>query len=161
MPGHHYTAEICWNCEGDYAANHYSRGHVWRFDGGIEVSASASPAVVPLPQSVEAAVDPEEAFIAAISSCHMLWFLDMARHAELVVEAYTDKAEGTMTRVGRGKMAITKVILRPEVTLRVSSMPDAGWLMALHEKAHEVCFIANSVTSEIEILPAPVRLVSP
>lgn len=161
MAGHRYTAEVCWHCEGDYASNDYSRGHVWRFDGGIEVPASASPTVVPLPKSVEAAVDPEEAFIAAISSCHMLWFLDLARHGKLLVESYEDKAEGVMERVGRGKMAMTKVILRPEITLRASGMPDPTWIADLHEKAHDVCFIANSVKTEIEVAPLPVRLVSP
>lgn len=161
MAGHRYTAEISWQCDGDYASNSYSRAHVWRFDGGVEVSASASPTVVPLPYSVEAAVDPEEAFIAAISSCHMLWFLDLARHAKLNVEKYTDKAEGVMSRIGRGKMAVTKVFLRPQITIKTDTPIDPEWLAALHEKAHDQCFIANSVTSEIEVLAEPVILVAP
>lgn len=161
MAGHLYTAEISWKCQGDYAANSYSRGHVWRFDGGIEVPASASPSVVPLPNSLEAAVDPEEAFIAAISSCHMLWFLDLARRDKLLVESYTDRAEGVMARIAPGKMAVTKVTLRPELTFLAEEMPDTARIAELHEKAHDVCFIANSVKTEIEIAPEPVRLVSP
>ncbi len=161
MAGHTYTAEISWKCQGDYAANSYSRGHVWRFDGGIEVPASASPTVVPLPNSVEAAVDPEEAFIAAISSCHMLWFLDLARQDGLIVESYQDKAEGLMARVSRGKLAVTKVTLRPEITFRAEAAPEEARISELHEKAHELCFIANSVKSEIEVQPEPARLVSP
>lgn len=105
MAKHIYKAEIRWERQGDFAANTYSRGHHWSFDGGVEVPASASPAVVPLPYSVEAAVDPEEAFVASLSSCHMLWFLDLARQAELVIESYEDEAEATMGGIGNGKIA--------------------------------------------------------
>lgn len=161
MAGHLYTAEVVWRCEGDFAKGQYSRGHLWRFDGGVEVPASSSPSVVPLPYSKEAAVDPEEAFVAALSSCHMMTFIDLARHAKYVIESYTDKAEGVMTRIGRGQMAVTKVTLRPQVTLRADKMPDPTWFEDLHEKAHEICFIANSVKTEIVIAPEPLRLVSP
>jgi organic hydroperoxide reductase OsmC/OhrA len=161
MAGHYYTAQVEWACDGDYAANAYSRGHIWRFDGGLEIPASASPTVVPLPHSIEAAVDPEEAFVAAISSCHMLWFLDLARRANFDVVSYRDNAKGEMSRVARGKMAITKVTLHPEVTLKAAEAPDPTWITDLHEKAHEVCFIANSVKSEIEVQPEPLRLVAP
>lgn len=161
MAGHFYKALVEWACDGDYAANAYSRGHIWRFDGGLEVPASASPTVVPLPHSVEAAVDPEEAFVAAISSCHMLWFLDLARRANFNVASYRDHAEGEMSRVARGKMAITKVVLRPEITLIGTQKPDQEWLTAIHEKAHDVCFIANSVKCEIVVEPEPVNLVGP
>lgn len=158
MPKHVYTANIDWTCQGDYPANAYSRAHTWRFDGGVEVPASASPTVVPLPYSVEAAVDPEEAFIAAISSCHMLWFLDLARQAGMSVLSYCDEAKGEMSRLARGKMAITKVELQPEVSLVESPGLTAETLNSLHEKAHELCFIANSVNCEIALNPKPFRL---
>jgi len=161
MAGHYYTAQIEWACDGDYAANAYSRGHIWRFDGGLEIPASASPTVVPLPHSIESAVDPEEAFVAAISSCHMLWFLDLARRAGFNVASYRDSAQGEMGRVGRGKMAITKVVLRPEVTLIADEEPDPTWLTDMHEKAHDVCFIANSVKCEIVVEAEPHRLIAP
>ena len=161
MAGHYYTAQVEWACDGDYAANAYSRGHIWRFDGGLEVPASASPTVVPLPYSIEAAVDPEEAFVAAISSCHMMSFLDLARRANFVVASYSDRAQGQMSRVARGKMAITKVVLRPAITLVATENPDPTWLTDLHEKAHDVCFIANSVNCEIVVEPEPLRLVAP
>ncbi|WP_349359666.1 OsmC family protein [Stappia sp.] len=158
MTGHVYQASVSWRREGDFAANAYTRAHTWSFDGGIAVPASASPSVVPLPQSVEAAVDPEEAFVAAISSCHMLWFLDLARRDGLVVEAYDDAAQAVMERVARGRMAITRVTLRPGIVLAGDALPDAARLDALHHRAHELCFIANSVTSEIAIAPRPARL---
>ena len=158
MAKHLYRADVIWRCDGDFAANAYSRGHDWSFDGGLTVPASASPSVVPLPQSVEAAVDPEEAFVAAISSCHMLWFLDLARRDGLVVDSYRDQAEGVMERVAPGKMAVTRVVLRPQIVLAGASLPDAGRLDALHEKAHEACFIANSVKSEIVVEASPATL---
>jgi organic hydroperoxide reductase OsmC/OhrA len=158
MAKHLYRADVIWRCDGDFAANAYSRGHDWSFDGGVTVPASASPSVVPLPHSVEAAVDPEEAFVAAISSCHMLWFLDLARRDGLVVESYRDQAEGVMERVAPGKMAVTRVVLRPQIVLAGSTLPDAGRLDALHHKAHEACFIANSVKSEIVVEASPATL---
>ena len=158
MRADRYSADIAWHCEGDFAADAYSRGHTWTFDGGVTVPASASPTVVPLPRSVEAAVDPEEAFVAAISSCHMLWFLDLARRDGLVMERYMDTAEAVMERVARGKLAVTRVTLRPEVTIAGDCLPDADRLDALHHAAHEACFIANSVTSEIVVEALPARL---
>ncbi|WP_425088389.1 OsmC family protein [Stappia sp.] len=158
MAKHLYRADVSWRCSGDFAANAYSRGHQWSFDGGITVPASASPAVVPLPASVEAAIDPEEAFVAAISSCHMLWFLDLARRDGLEVASYTDRAEGRMERVAPGKMAVTHVALRPEIVFSGDLLPDAERLEDLHHKAHEACFIANSVKSEIVIEALPARL---
>ncbi|MCC0015934.1 MAG: OsmC family protein [Rhodobiaceae bacterium] len=150
---HLYTAGIHWSLDGaDFAANAYSRGHVWRFDGGIEVPASASPSIVPLPRSRADAVDPEEAFVAALSSCHMLWFLDFARQAGFIVIAYEDLAEGEMKRDGEGKLAITAVTLRPRADF-AGEAPDAAALHTLHHKAHEACFIANSVKTEIWIEP--------
>ncbi|WP_298958790.1 OsmC family protein [uncultured Roseibium sp.] len=161
MAGHHYSAKIEWACDGDYAANAYSRGHIWRFDGGLEVPASASPTIVPLPHSIEGAVDPEEALVAAISSCHMMSFLDLARRAGFNVASYRDDARGEMNRVARGKMAITKVVLKPEITLIAAEAPDPTWMTDLHEKAHDICFIANSVKCEIVVEPEPLRLTAP
>ncbi|MTI00567.1 OsmC family protein [Roseibium sp. RKSG952] len=161
MARHIYTAEISWTCSGDFATNAYSRGHSWRFDGGVEVPASASPVVVPLPHSVAEAVDPEEAFVAAISSCHMLWFLDLARQNGLNIEAYEDKAEGVMARVAPRKMAVTEVTLKPVLTIRAAEAPLPELIEDIHEKAHELCFIANSVKSEIKVEPQPVRLIAP
>ena len=156
---HLFTAEVAWRVDGDFAANAYSRGHVWRFDGGIEVPASASPLVVPH-HAVAAAVDPEEAFVAALSSCHMLWFLDLARRDGLWVEAYRDAAEGTMERTEAGRWAITRVLLRPAIAFSAAPLPAAERLAALHEKAHEACFIANSVRSEVVVEALPAALAS-
>lgn len=161
MAGHYYTAVVEWACDGDYAANKYSRGHIWQFDGGLKIPASSSPTVVPQPYSIEAAVDPEEALVAAISSCHMMSFLDLARRAGYVVASYRDSAKGEMSRIARGKMAITKVVLKPEIMLVADSDPDPSWITDLHEKAHDVCFIANSVKCEIVVDPEPVRTVAP
>ncbi len=148
---HRYTSEVIWSLdEGDFAGNTYSRGHLWRFDGGIEVPGSASPTIVPLPHSVEAAIDPEEAFVAALSSCHMLWFLDLARQAGHVVTRYEDEAEGEMERIGKGRLAITRVTLRPRIMFE-GTPPDAAALDDLHHRAHDNCFIANSVTTEITV----------
>lgn len=148
---HEYRATVAWRREGeDFAKGRYSRGHEWRFDGGITLPASASPSVVPKPFSREDAVDPEEAFVAALSSCHMLTFIDMARRAGFVVDTYEDEAVGMMERIAQGKMAITKVILRPRIAYS-GDAPDKAQLDDLHHRAHEACFIANSVTTAITI----------
>jgi organic hydroperoxide reductase OsmC/OhrA len=153
MAGHEYRATIMWRREGeDFARGRYSRGHEWRFDGGITVPASASPGVVPKPFSREDAVDPEEAFVAALSSCHMLTFVDMARRAGIVVDSYEDEAIGVMERIAPGKMAITHVTLRPRIAFQ-GGVPDPATLDELHRQAHEACFIANSVTTKISIEP--------
>lgn len=151
---HEYTATIAWRRRDgeDVAKGRYSRAHEWRFDGGITVPASASPSVVPLPHSREDAVDPEEAFVAALSSCHMLTFIDLARRAGVLVEAYEDEALGIMERIAPGKMAITRVTLRPRIAFQ-GGVPDQARLDELHHQAHEACFIANSVTTKIAIEP--------
>ena len=147
-----HTATVRWTASPDenYAKGQYSRAHAWHFDGGAVVAASASPTIVPAPWSDAAAVDPEEAFVASLSSCHMLFFLDFARRAGLVVEGYADVAEGVMAKRDDGRMAITLVTLRPRVTWG-GTAPDADALAALHHQAHEACFIANSVTSEVVV----------
>ena len=147
-----YTATIRWtrSAAEAFTDGRYSRAHQWAFDGGAVVPASSSPQVVPLPFSDAAGVDPEEAFVASLSSCHMLFFLDFARRAGLVVEGYEDVAEGVMAKRDDGRMAMTLVTLRPRITWG-GEAPDADALAALHHKAHEACFIANSVTSEVRI----------
>jgi organic hydroperoxide reductase OsmC/OhrA len=154
MAGHEYRASVSWRRDGgDYAKGRYSRAHEWRFDGGVTVRASASPNVVPLPFSREDALDPEEALIAAISSCHMLTFIDLARRAGVDVLAYEDDAIGRMERIAPGRMAITKVTLRPRISYG-GVEPSPAKLDELHHQAHELCFIANSVKTEISVEPA-------
>ncbi|WP_288350275.1 OsmC family protein [uncultured Thalassospira sp.] len=131
----------------------YSRGHVWRFDGGVEIPASSSPHVVPLPYSVAENVDPEEAFVATLSSCHMLFFLHFASDAGLVIDRYADDAVGIM-ETRDGKTMITRVVLRPDVTY-AGPRPDTGTEDDLHHRAHEACFIANSVITDV--VTEPVR----
>jgi organic hydroperoxide reductase OsmC/OhrA len=146
----HHTADIKWACSGnDFTRGRYSRGHEWHFDGGVTVPASASPHVVRLPWSVEAAVDPEEALVAAISSCHMLWFLSLAREDGWNVVSYNDHAVGTMGLNERGREAILSVLLDPHIAFR-DRLPSADEVTDLHHRAHENCFIANSVTCKIE-----------
>ena len=143
-----HGARIVWKAEGDFASGRYSRAHEWHFDGGAVVPASSSPSVVPLPFSNESAVDPEEAYVASLSSCHMLWFLDLARRAGFVVRRYEDDAKGQMERVS-GKLCISRVTLRPRVQWEMAPSKDRE--AALHHAAHEECFIANSVRTEIVI----------
>ena len=159
FPGAHnamatYTAEIIWSRSGQkFTDNRYSRRHVLRFDGGIEVSGSSSPHVVPLPYSAADAVDPEEAFVASLSSCHMLWFLSIAVKHGFVVDNYQDAAEGVMARNEEGKLVMTVVTLRPEVRFSGERNPAMAELEELHRLAHDECFIANSVKTEVRCEP--------
>ncbi|MFL6764831.1 MAG: OsmC family protein [Sphingomicrobium sp.] len=149
-----YTATIRWSRsgEGDFTKGQYSRAHEWAFDGGAVVRAGPSPHVVPAPWSDPAAVDPEEAFVASLSSCHMLFFLDFARRQGFTLDAYVDEAEGVMEKRPDGKIAMTRVTLCPRVTWGGSS-PDDASIADLHHRAHEACFIANSVTTEVKVEP--------
>ena len=149
-----YTATIRWKHagDGDFPKGQYSRAHEWVFDGGATVPASASPHIVPAPWSDPAGVDPEEAFIASLSSCHMLFFVDFARRDGFVVDSYTDEAEGVLDKRADGKMAMTRVTLRPRIEWG-DPAPDKAAIADLHHRAHEACFIANSVTTEISIEP--------
>lgn len=149
-----HVATVCWQ-RGDatFSDGCYSRRHAWTFDGGAVVAASPSPDVVPAPWSDPAAVDPEEAFVAAVSSCHMLWFLSIAAERGLVVDRYEDEALGTMSRIAPGRQAITTIVLRPRIAFAGASEPAPADIEALHEAAHERCFIANSVKTEIRIEP--------
>ncbi len=155
---HEYTAEIVWS-RGDqtFVDNQYSRAHRWRFDGGFEVPASSSPWVVPGPCSDPSAVDPEEAFVASLSSCHMLWFLSLAARRGFCVDSYRDAAVGVMGTNSEGRVAMLRVTLRPEVRFSGSALPGAEELQTLHHQAHERCFIAASVRSEVIVEPRWIR----
>ena len=136
----------------DYAKGQYSRAHSWSFDGGAIVPASASPHIVPMPWADPDAVDPEEAFVASAASCHMLFFLDFARQAGLVVTGHEDEAEGEMHRGSDGKVRITRITLRPRIVF-AGEEPGEDVIDELHHKSHEACFIANSITSEVVVEP--------
>ena len=149
-----YSATVSWRRGGaTFTDNKYSRAHEWRFDEGVIVPASSSPHSVPLPYSASAAVDPEEAFVAALSSCHMLWFLSIAAKDGHVVDAYVDDAQGHMGRNAAGKVAVTRVVLRPKVKFGGERQPTHEQLLALHHRAHEECYIASSVTTAVECIP--------
>ena len=149
-----YTAEIVWTRgDADFPSGRYSRKHMLRFDGGIDVPGSSSPQVVPLPWSEAAAVDPEEAFVASLSSCHMLWFLSIAGKRKFCVDSYTDKASGVMAKNAGGRLAMTVVTLRPDVVFSGERVPTRAELYALHHEAHEECFIASSVKTEVRCEP--------
>ena len=147
-----YTATIRWTRtgDGDFAKGQYSRAHQWAFDGGLTVPASPSPHVVPAPWNDPAGIDPEEAFVASLSSCHMLFFVDFARRGGWVVDSYVDQAEGLMEKGSDGTIAITRVTLKPRIEWKDEG-PDPAALADLHHRAHEACFIANSVKSEVTI----------
>jgi organic hydroperoxide reductase OsmC/OhrA len=147
-----HTAEVQWTRgEQRFTDNRYSRVHNWRFDGGVVVPASSSPAAVRVPFSDPANVDPEEAFVASLSSCHMLWFLALAARDGYTVDSYTDSAAGTLSRNAAGKEAITAVLLHPMLVFSGEKVPDDAAVSQLHHAAHESCFLANSVTSDISI----------
>ena len=150
----HYEAEVIWQRAGQpFLDNRYSRRHLLRFDGGLEVPGSSSPHVVPLPMSDAAAVDPEEAFVASLSSCHMLWFLSIAARNKFCVDAYRDQAVGVMARSERGKFMMTTVTLRPDVSFSGERLPTRAEIDAMHRAAHDECFIANSVRTEVRCEP--------
>ncbi len=145
-----YTAEAIWTrAEQNFLDNRYSRKHLLRFDGGIEVPASSSPHVVRVPYSAEDAVDPEEAFVASLSSCHMLCFLAIAAKRGFRVDRYHDTAEGVMEKSAEGRLMISMVTLRPQVVFSGEKTPSADEYEQLHHLAHDECFIANSVRTEV------------
>ncbi len=149
-----YTATIHWQRGAQpFTDNRYSRGHTWTFDGGAQVPASSSPHVVPLPYSVASAVDPEEAYVASLSSCHMLWFLSIAAKRGFRIDSYTDTAVGIMEKNEAGRLAMTRVTLRPRVVFSGATPPGAAELEAMHHEAHQQCFIANSVKTEVRCEP--------
>lgn len=147
-----YTANLTWMRGDDvFSDGKYSRAHEIAFDGGVTMAASSSPHVVKLPLSREDAVDPEEMLVAALASCHMLFFLDFARRAGFVIDAYNDKAEGVMGKDERGRIAVTQVRLNPVVIWSGDKEPAPEEVRELHHKAHEACFIANSFRGDIAI----------
>ena len=149
---HAYAADLRWE-RGDqpFTDDRYARRHQWAFDGGVIVPASASPQVVPEPLADPSCVDPEEAFVAALSSCHMLWFLHLAAERGYVIDRYEDQPVGYMDP-SEEPMWMKRVTLRPKITF-VESDPDTRTVRAIHDAAHERCFLANSVRSEIRIQP--------
>lgn len=147
-----HTATIRWE-RGDalFTDNRYSRAHEWKFDGGLTVPASSSPHVVPAPLSNPANVDPEEAFVASLSSCHMLWFLWIAARRGFVVDSYVDAAAGQVTKDAHGRSAVTRVTLKPAIGFSGDGQPSTSDLTEMHEEAHRQCFIANSVRTEVVV----------
>jgi organic hydroperoxide reductase OsmC/OhrA len=154
MSEHKYTAEVRWE-RGDavFTDNRYSRAHSWRFDGGIEVRASSSPQIVRLPFSAQDAVDPEEAFIAALSSCHLLSFLYLVAKRGFRADSYFDSATGVLSKNSAGKLAMTSVTLHPQVAFSGDKRPSRTDLDEMHHQAHEDCYIANSVLTDVRCEP--------
>jgi organic hydroperoxide reductase OsmC/OhrA len=145
-----FTTQTLWlRGEQNFLDNRYSRKHVLRFDGGVEVAGSSSPHVVKLPYSDATAVDPEEMFVSSLSSCHMLWFLSIAVERKFRVDRYSDAASGIMEKNADGKLFVSVVTLRPEVQFSGERLPTRAELDAMHHAAHEDCFIANSVKTRV------------
>ena len=149
-----HTATVIWE-RGDapFVDRRYSRRHLIRFDGGAEVPGSSSPGVVKPPLSDPSAVDPEELFVASLAACHMLWFLDIVARKGFRVDRYQDDAEGVMEKNAQGKLAITRVTLRPAVQFSGDKVPTREEIGHLHHEAHEECFIASSVKSDVRVEP--------
>jgi organic hydroperoxide reductase OsmC/OhrA len=153
---HQYSVDVSWeDTEEKFSTGKYSRAHRWKFDGGVTVEASSSPNVVRLPYSREDAVDPEEAYVASLSSCHMLTFLFIAYQEHFVVKRYKDHAEGFMEKNAQNQEWISRVDLRPVLEF-TGAVPGAEKLREMHEKAHSGCYIANSVKTEIVVHPQPI-----
>jgi organic hydroperoxide reductase OsmC/OhrA len=148
-----FEARLEWQRNGQpFLDQKYSRGHEWRFDGGLSVPASSSPLSVPLPMSVADNIDPEEALVAAAASCHMLFFLSIAAQRGFVVERYDDAARGLLGANAGGRMAMVRIELRPDIAFAGERQPGAQEIAAIHHLAHERCYIANSLTTEIVVL---------
>jgi organic hydroperoxide reductase OsmC/OhrA len=147
-----YTAKVTWKSDSPdaFTRNKYTRGHTWEFDGGISIPASSSPHAVRVPFSVEAAVDPEEALVAATASCHMLTFLWLAAKAGFNIASYTDNAVGEMATLEDGRQWVAKITLDPQIEW-IGDQPSADELAKLHHHAHQQCFIANSIRAEIVV----------
>src|SRR5688500_16441056 len=148
-----YSAKITWKNDSpeSFTKNQYTRGHTWSFDGGVEVPASSSPHAVRVPFSVEEAVDPEEALVAATSSCHMLTFLWVAAKKGFVIDSYEDDAVGEMTEGDGGKQWVSKITLDPKIEWSGETQPTADEIAEMHHAAHEACYIANSIKSEVVV----------
>jgi organic hydroperoxide reductase OsmC/OhrA len=149
---HTYTATILWQRGAQsFTDNRYSRGHTWAFDGGTVVPASSAPSSVRVPLSREDAVDPEEALVASVSSCHMLFFLSFAAREGFVVDRYEDAASGVMMPNAAGKLFVSSVTLAPRITFSGPKRPAAADIARLHERSHEECYIANSIKAEVVV----------
>jgi organic hydroperoxide reductase OsmC/OhrA len=149
---HQYQAKILWERgEQAFSDNRYSRAHAWEFDGGLVVPASSSPLSVPVPMSEEKNVDPEEALVAALASCHMLFYLSFVAKRGYVLDRYRDLAVGIMDKNTQGKTAITRIHLRPQESYSGEKRPDLQEREELHHMAHEHCYIANSISAEVII----------
>ncbi len=147
-----HKATIHWTrTSHDFLNGKYSREHTWSFDGGVTVPASPSPAVVPAPYSNAAHVDPEEAFVAAVSSCHMLTFLYLAYRESIQVDSYFDEAVGVMTKNEKGIPWVSLVTLRPKIAYSGEKLPTPAEERHLHHSAHEQCYIANSIKTEVRV----------
>ena len=146
-----HDAVIVWKSDGNFASGKYSRAHEWRFDGGAVVRGSSSPHVVPTPWSNAANVDPEEAYVASIASCHMLTFLWLASREGFVVDGYEDEAVGEMTKNDRGLQCVSRVTLCPRISWSGAKLPTAAEVERLHHRAHEECFIANSIKTAVTV----------
>ena len=147
-----YVATVVWTRAPDapFKDNKYSRAHEWRFDGGAVVKGSSAPSSVRVPLSDPSAVDPEEALVAAVASCHMLFFLSYVAAAGFVVDRYEDDAIGEMGKNANGKTAIVKITLRPKIAW-VGTPPGAQQIDQLHHRSHEECYIANSITAQVTV----------
>ena len=147
-----FEASVAWRRGGQpFVDQRYSRAHEWRFDGALSVPASSSPLSVPAPMSDPAALDPEEALVAAASSCHMLFFLSIAARRGFVVDDYRDRAVGTLAAGADGKLALTRIALRPEIAFSGARRPDAAELAAIHHAAHDKCYIASSLKGDVVV----------
>lgn len=147
-----FTAQVRWQRAGQpFTDQRYSRAHAWAFDGGLSVPASSSPQSVPLPMSEAANVDPEEALVAATASCHMLFFLALAAQGGFVVDAYVDDALGTLGINDEGRKAMVRIALRPAIVFGGARQPSDEELAELHHQAHERCYIANSLKTEVVV----------
>jgi organic hydroperoxide reductase OsmC/OhrA len=155
MSQHHATVE--WQRrQAKFLDNQYSREHLWKFDGGAEIPASSSPQVIPVPYSNAEFIDPEEAFVASLSSCHMLWFLSIAAKHNFVVESYIDRAVGVMSKNEEGKLAVTSIHLYPYIIFDQNHLPTQEQIEAMHAEAHHSCFLANSVKAAVIVEKAEV-----
>ncbi len=151
-----HAATIRWSLQGlDFLKGRYSREHTWSFDGGVTVPASPSPSVVPAPWSNPAHVDPEEAFVAAVSSCHMLTFLWLAARAGFQADSYEDNAVGQMTKNERGVPWVSEITLQPRIVWSGDKQPTEAEIAHLHHEAHEQCYIAQSIRTQVTVLPPP------
>jgi organic hydroperoxide reductase OsmC/OhrA len=147
-----HTAKVTWSRGQDvFSDGKYNRVHTISFDGGASMVGSPAPSVVRPPLSNPEGVDPEEMLVASASACHMLFFLDFARKAGHVVDSYLDEAEGRMDTDDRGRIAIVEIVLKPQISFSGDNTPDAAGIALIHHKAHEACFIANSLRCDVRV----------